>query len=551
VYFTAVTSGTGTITNKTYLAGTAPANKVLTGFESSANDVTVTLEIHSHGDPWQPESVRISGGGATTVTVTKDAWTQIASTRIWTASVALTDADTSGTLTAILSDGDTATCAYTRGLSDPLILTAAWDGTYPALQTQVKAGDTVTVTGTIETHATTIRVLASGATSSQQDFAGDYSSGTFSLSVVIGSGSGSMQFSLAASAGGTYGATLVTTDSPAIVLDQTLPVFNAPFIVYPAGQEALKDSEVCSVQIQHTNPDAGDTYLYESVDIFGTPVNELSIPSPTVYALTKTDVMRIGGDYVEAITDYNYRVTATRVTRNGASQSRSATVRIANIAPTVTIAGATTRLGTDDGSLNYLDHTITIQSSYANLSTYTPTLTAPRGAWQGAWSAFGLFNYTRSLRIADADILTGGQAANNYTWGACSVKNRAGLETIIVGVNTTYQLGGFATRTVTMGPIGGGDPPYTHTADIGVPVVDTAKTTVVNTSKGGTPTQVYEGVVTEHNNGDPSLNNFWTTVFALASDFFDDYTQYFHCSDRLFYESVVAGTYSCTIAESA
>lgn len=541
-------TGAGTISGKTYQAGTNPANKVLTGFQSNNDAVTVHVEVDARRGDWQP-TITVRGGSAL-VTVTNLAPIATGSRR-FTGSAAITAA-ASATITAEADDGATSgMVAYTRALNPPLVLTAIFaaqaNGIYPAVQTQFKSGDTMRITGTTEAHATRAWLRDAGISSTLQ---GPFTvtAGAFDFTATVGTRASATQTGTVfadVGAGSTAGPDFVTTNTAD--QDQTAPTFSAVTFLYPTGQEALKNVETADVTITHTNIAAGDTYLY---DTNGT--GELTIPATTAYAATKT-VTRLAGDYRE--TGTNYRLTATRTTKNGKAATASTTVKIAHVLPVITVTGATTRLGSGGGTQ---DFTITMTASQANLSTYTASVslavgTGDTSAWQGTgWTASGILAYTRVKRVLDADIKAGGQTPNNYTWGAMSVKNRAGKEAIVVTTNTTYQLGGFTTRTLNMGPITGGDPPYTHTANIGVPVVDTAKTTVVNTSKGGAPTQAYEAVVTEHNNADSSLNNFWTTVAALGSEAFDDFTKFFHCSDKKFYDSVTApGGFNCTIAEAA
>lgn len=555
VFITAAT-GAGTISNKTYEANTVPANKILTAFESDNDSITVTVEVHALSDSWQPASVTVSLPGATSVVVNKQDWVQVANTRIWTATANLVDAAASGTITATMSDGDTATVTYTRALDPPLVLTAVWDdqGTnpdaYPAVQTQFKNNDNMQLSGTAETHADEVYIKDFGATSGQ-GLQGPYAvvAGVWTAAnVKAGSATGLQNFKVYAKVtGGTAGPdfTSPTTTNHS----QTVPTFTGGAqsdIAYPAGQEALKNAETCNITVTHTNAAAGDTYLYDN-----NGTGELTIPSTTTYAATKNGVARAAGNYRESGT--NYRLTVTRTQKNGAAATKSVTVKIAHTLPVVTVAqntGSTAlpRMGTDNGTNNYKDQTVYLNSTQANLSTYTPALTQDAGdtaTWQGSWAANGNLRYTRALRVADGDINAGGQAGNNFTWVSCSIKNRAGKEATTITTNPDYSLGGFATRTLSI--LGG-----THTKDIGVPVVDTAKVTVVNQSKGGAPAQTYEGNVTEHEDPDPALNNYWTTVAAVGSEVFDDFTQYFHCSDKLFHDTILnPNTYTIDIGESA
>lgn len=564
----AAPTGAGSVTGKVWVTSpyaTIPANKILTAFES--DDDGVKLELIVAAPPgstdWQPESVTVYGG-ASSVTLTRDSWVlaDSADERVWKFWVTISGT-ASGTIYVTVTDGGhSGNVTYTRALDPPLILTAVIDNhptttggdpESPLAQTQVSASDTIAISGTTESHANEVYVKDYEVT------AGEGVQGPFTVtagawSATINCGTGTNATAnyqcYAKVTGGAAGADFVSTES--IDLDQTVPTFSAVSHSYPAGQEAIKDVETDTVTITHTNAETGDSYLYDD-----NSTGELTIPATTTYAAGKA-VARLSGNYRESGT--NYRLTVTRLQKNGLSATKTGTVKIAHTTPVITVArtsggSALYRLGTDDGTVNYKDQTVYLNSSQANLSTHTPTLAVAAGdttTWQGSWSTDGDLRYTRSLRVADADINAGGQAANNFTWGACSVKNRAGKEATAVTTNASYSLGGFATRTINMGPITGGDPPYTHTGDIGVPVVDTSKTTVVNASKGGTPTQTYEGNVTEHNDADSSLNDYWTTVAALASESFDDYTQYFHSSDKKFYDGITApGGFNCTIAESA
>lgn len=547
-------TGVGEITGKTYEANTVPANKVLTAFESDDDDITLTVEIHAAIDAWMPASVQVTGAGITPVTILKQNFSQLGSNhRVWTASVNIPDADTTGTLTATMADGDTAAVSYTRALDPPQVLTLIWDDQgdaadpYPAAQTQFKNNDNMQVSGTAEAHADEVYIIDYEATSGQ-GVQGPYTvtAGVWTApNVKAGSATGVQNLrAYAKVTGGSNGPNFTSptqTDH-----SQTVPTFTGGAqsdITYPGTQEAIKDAETCSVLITHTNPDGGDTYLY---DDNGTP--DLVIPSPTVYAATKTGIARDTATYRESGT--NYRLTATRTAKNGASATKNSTVKIAHTMPTVTVGrtsgGAEVyRFGSGSGTK---DHTVYLISTQANLSTHTPVLTPDAGddatGWQGSWATDGDLRYTRSYRIVDADIDPGGQPANDYSWASCSIKNRAGKEQTAIGTNLNYELGGFSTRTLDI--LGG-----THVDPIGVPVVNTSRTTVTNQSKGGAPSQTYEGSVTEHEDPDPDNNNYWTTVASDESESFDDYTQFFHCSDKLFYDTILnPNTFEIQIGEA-
>jgi hypothetical protein len=140
---------------------------------------------------------------------------------------------------------------------------------------------------------------------------------------------------------------------------------------------------------------------------------------------------------------------------------------------------------------------------------------------------------------------SGGQAANNYTWGACSVKNRAGKEATTVTTNTTYALGGFSTRTLTQPAA----PAHQMTIGAGVKVVNTAKLIAVNLSKAGQPVQAFEASIQHHNDPNPNLNNYFT--ISDGADAYDADGNYYHNSDKLFSDSNISGTAQVSVQETA
>ena len=554
------TSG-GTVSGKTYIDGasTSPANKVLNAFTSDNDSVTITVEVDAGpiggvGSGWQP-AVTVYGGSAP-VAITNLA-PIVGSTRRFSGT-AVINATASGAIYAETDDGGLSqSVTYTRALDPPTILTAIFaaqaSGIYPGSQTQFKATDTMRITGTAQAHATRVFIKNAGISDALQ---GPFTvtAGAFDFTATVGTRASATQTGTLyadTGSGTTAGADFNTTNTAD--QDQTSPLFSAATITDyngASGQEALKDSETAVVGITHTNPAAGDTYLYDNMATY-----ELSIPSNTLYAATKT-VTRIAGNYRE--TGTNYRLVATRTTKNGKAAGATATVKIAHTLPVITITdGANAarsvgpptvgRMGTDNGTVGYADWTVKIRSNQTVLQAHAATLSAPKGTWQGSWVKSGTagaeLDYTRALRVANADLLAGGQAANNYTWGACSVKNRAGKEATVVTTNTTYALGGFQTRTLTQpaAPV--------HQIAIGCRAVNTAKLIAVNTSKGGSPTQAFEANITEHNNANPALNDYFT--ISNGSDVYQADGSTYHNSDKLFSDSNSSGTAQISLQETA
>ena len=568
-------SGGSTVSDKTYLSGTSPASKVLDTCDVDGDGVTVTVEVDAGPDGavasgWQP-TVTIRGGDSD-IAITNLS-PIVTNTRRFTGSATIS-VGTFGDNTIYadsVDGGQSQNVTVDRLLDPPVVSSISWtnQGTladpYPADQTQFKEGDYMQIQGLVDTHADEIYIRDAGATNGEGE-QGPYThvAGVWTATnVVAGNTTGLQSVTVYAKVtGGSDGPDEVSTNQ--VEMDQTSPTATIGSITYPGGQEAIKDTEDAQVTITHTNAETGDTYTYDD-----NSTSELTISNTqgggsdtTTYQATKW-VKRASGGYRDDTDSANYRVTIKRDFKNGKEAIFSQTVEIAHDTPLVGVddanvsygsIGTVARMGTDDGTNGYKDRNLYVISNQKHLSTSTSSISPDAGdtsAFTGSWTEQSDFTYRRNFRVEDGDINTGGQANNDFSWTSVSVTNRANRSASTATKNPDYSIGGFDTRTINMGPITGGDPPYTHTGDIGCPVVDTSKTTVINTSKGGTPTLAYEANVTEHNDADSSLNNFWTTVAGLGSEVFTANTQYFHCSDKKFYDSVTAPAgFNCTIAES-
>lgn len=477
IFITNVTpTASGVVDDKVYVADTNPASKVLESCTSDTDSVTVHIEVDGGSAGWQP-TITITGG-ATDVVITN--LTRLGSySRRFSGSAAIT-VSSSTVLRAVADDGGKSEqLVYTRALDPPAILGIQWDdqGTnpdpYPAVQTQFKEGDYMQLSGTCETHAEEVYIKDSGATSGQ-GLQGPYaaSGGSWTATNVLAGNASDATASVTAYAkvtGGSAGADFnsETDQTPATVdCDQTSPTFSSASIVYPSGQEALKDNEDSQVTITHTNAVAGDTYLYSDN---GTGELEISnsqngIADTTTYQATKW-AERQSGNY--RISGTNYRLTVTRTTKNGKSAYQNATVEIAHTSPTLTVntyssqdGTNASRLRTDAGSATdtwngYLDHSIRLVSDQAVLSTATPSISGSAvGTWQGGgWSQQSVTEYRRDLRISGSDMQSGGQSNNNYDWDTdftVTWTNRAGKVTTTVTTNNSFSVGGFGMRTITI-----------------------------------------------------------------------------------------------------
>lgn len=354
-----------------------------------------------------------------------------------------------------LGASDTVTLTHT---APPAILTAAFSATYPGSQTELKAGDVITIEGTTNIAATGIQVTDAGACA-LQNFT--YASSTsFSISVVIADRGTTLQALTASlrahNAVGAYGAVVATTNSAQV--NNLYPTATWGAKTYPATQSALKGSETATVAITLAN--------YNTI-VFDSPNADLSVTAPTVGGSPKT-VTRIAGTY--NVSTNNLRVTATR-SANAAVTVGQTIVAIANVAPTVdvTLPAARLRSGGNNGTA-VQSHTITLTSSQ-QLSA-APTLNAgASGTFTGSWSG-GPTAYTRTMQVADADT------KGTYSFAGLVATGLSGLVQNTLNSGGTYELGGFVARDLTFSA-------FSQLTALGVAVVTYSKLTAATFTATG------------------------------------------------------------------
>src|SRR5574343_598690 len=303
VYITdIVPAGSGIVGSKVYDPNTVPANVVLT--EATSDNANVTVKIYAEGgNAFYSPTITINGVQATLTKIASD------SSRVYTgqANITLGTGDTA--IEVVSSTGATASAVAHLAGAGPVI-SSLTIGALPGSQTEVKSGDVVQVSGVVPNAATYVEVIAGGAASalSSLTLGATGSAGanyrTFSGSFTVGSGTGAQSIQARArNALGTFGTTV--TSSNTVTLNQTFPTIAAITIAYPAGQSAIKGSEVATLTSAITN---ADTVAYTSSA-------NLSVASPNTYAASKS-VSRVSGSYVTGVN--NYTITATKAS-NGAT----------------------------------------------------------------------------------------------------------------------------------------------------------------------------------------------------------------------------------------
>jgi hypothetical protein len=353
----------------------------------------------------------------------------------------------------------------------PTIDTASFTGGYPAGQTEVKAGDVLSVQLTSNTPVVAYEIRDAGALVAKSGSLTPGVMHTIAGCVVANRGTvvQNLGFQVRVQkASGTWsawyntGTTGTQADGVSYVKANNLyPSITLGTIVYPLGQEALDTGNTAT--INHTVNDANG-YTYSS------PGSQLAIANPTTFETAKV-VTQASGAYNEATV--NFSLVARR-TANGASTSATAVVKIATVQPQVTVSTPAARLrsGGNNGTAPQ-DHVITLTSNQALIEA--PTLNAPEGTWKGTWIADVTRKiWTRALTIHDNDD------KGTFTFNSFSAKTLSGrVQTALQG-SADYVVGGFVFRTLTV-------PAYPNRqAAIGTLVVNTAKLRCTNLSKGAT-----------------------------------------------------------------
>lgn len=448
-----ITNVTGGNVNLTYVAGTDPANKVVTAVESDELVLQVYIEVDAGGWGWQP-IVWVNGQIVSLSRIGTEG-------RRFSGNVSITMTG-DGTIAITTSDLASYSIPFTQ-LVGPEIMTVNYaqhpDHTggsmyCPYDQTQVSADDQVKLSGTVEVEATEIWVKAEGAC------VGEGLQGPFTdivgtifncWPVNVGNASGNQKVTVyAKNASGAQGDDMQTMNT--VACDQTYPAFGSPAIQYPTNQYALKGTEDAEVTLACTNWVSSDTAAYSDN---GTGELEISnvqngAEDLTTYQAAKW-AERKAGSYRDDTDSDNYKLTVTRSGRNGRSASATTVVWIANVAPslTVSITGSPVRLRSKTGTVK--TYNVTLSSPHYLISTPAdpqlerdagddgPTLpelsgSAPDKTW------------TATITIEEDDTKNTG--SDVYSWSQVSAYGPAGLQTTTIGTNPDYTVGGFEQRDI-------------------------------------------------------------------------------------------------------
>lgn len=440
-------TSSGLVSQKLYAPGTIPANAVITTATSDVSNVTISF-VAEGGSAFYSPTVQVGQIGQLPITATLTEHPTDKRFFLGTASIIVT------TPATVKLTASTGAIAYVDVLAAPAVptISSLSIGPYPGSQTAVKAGDVLTLSGTVQDAATAVTLItnygAAGASSSIT--LGSLGSGgtglrAFTGTFIVSSASGNLPIrAFATSAFGSTSSYFESTSTA--LLDQIAPTFGAITVTYATGTNALKNGTTATVTAQ----------VFNFTSVSYTAGTGLSVASSGTYAISKS-VTGVGGTYVDS--GNNYTITAIK-SSNGTQAIANALVRIANVAPTAafSITGSPARLRSSAAGEVY---TITLTASQ-NLSS-APLVSVSAGILS-SFSGSGKV-WTATLTIRDSD------PRGSQTFTIDSMLNQALISGTVITSGGTFTIGGFTLRQITY-------PAFSRYEAIGTNISDPTKVQV-------------------------------------------------------------------------
>jgi len=474
-------TGAGIIANKQYEPDNIPPDTVLV--QCLTDNDSVEVHFLAHGGERYSPVITIDSVECTNLQQYSD------DRRIFYGSIPITVTETT-TVTVRSSTGTLGNVLINRAAGGPAILSCLI-GDLPGTQTAAKQNDSVTITGTVESEATHVRIIDFGAFTSSGWYS--CSGGVFSMPGVISSRTGTFSARVEAKNDiGTIGDEFESSNQ--ILLDQLYPEFTDNGTIWPVGQTAFKGNEIGSQSVTVINA-TRFTYL--------SPNGDFIINDPGNYDEAKQITCTNPGNYNDSST--NFRINATRLANN-AQRTFNKTIEVADIEPIVSVTQPQTRL---QSSPFGTDYNISANSNQ-NLAS-APVIGIPvSGTWQGTGFAGGPKNWWRAIRITDADS----KGTGAWFWSSTPPRNRAGIDAVI---NGSEVVGGFHTRDIELAP-------FATVAQLETAVVNTNKLSMTWSFKEpmlfqsiGTPSPVANGWTIDALNVNPTDVIILDTAAANSS----------------------------------
>lgn len=453
VFATNVTpSGVGIVTNKHYVDG-----YVIDSCTTTDSSVTIQILAITGYTQLKP-IVTINDVTVTNLTASTNEDT-------WVGSLSLPVPD-DGIFTLIHNDGHQTTLSVISDNRSPTIISGHFTGDYPTNQSELKSGDTFSFVVTADMPFTKIYVDAYGAYNATVITVPSATTSHTFTGTIANRGNTTQFFGARLRVQienqnfSPYFTTNVTSHVDkidGIYLNNVTPAITIGSISYPNSQQALKNNESATFNLSISN--------YETFHVSG--IGELDLSS---VGIGPSSVSRISGSY--NVSTNNMTVTAIR-TANGTSASLSSIVKIANVAPQITVSDPVSMLSGGSYGTTPQSYTITIT---ANQLLASAPLLQVAGVNKGVFTGTGFSgsgaSWSRPVTIADTDTKGEFNWLNPYAVGL------SGLSTNVITGDSIYRIAGFVKRTITI-------PAWPErSAVIGTIVYDVSKLKCSNLSSG-------------------------------------------------------------------
>lgn len=341
---------------------------------------------------------------------------------------------TDQTITVVSSTGAEFSCTLNVLIGGPEI-TQLNLGAYPGSQTEVKQGDTVTLSGVVGNDAEEVRLLNYGVSSQEKNLtlgAADSAGAGFKAitgTFTVSNRSGDLAIrAVATNLLGTEGDVFTSTDT--MIVSQVKPTFAAIGYSYPAGQQAVKGSESVDVSMTISN---ADTVEYR-------PNAGLSVADANTYGATKT-VTRSGDTIGYQVDTNNVEIYAVREA-NGSTATTNWKVSVADDVPDaqiVIVNGGNSLRSSQEGE----DYTVEVRADQKLLNA-PDSLSASGGVLSGNWTKVNDTRWRTTLTVDDT------VARGDHTFSGLTITNLADVQGSTITSGDSYLVAGMVQRDITV-----------------------------------------------------------------------------------------------------
>lgn len=508
-----------------------------------------TVEITATFDSEDVASISLDGGNDTATSSVVDQSITVTpngdgtSTVIFNATVDTTLTSTTDVPVKISAknsfgtEGDEYTSTSTVPVRQGPGITDVTFGSYPGSQTELKDGDTISMTVTFDTNNISQVQLASGnsyASASQtKNVTPNTLAATTTITIDTSVTTVQDQPVRVRARGGNSNYGNYIDSSNELTVNNVSPSYSGFSVSYPSGQTALKDVETADVSLTISNVGSSPTYTYSD------PRSEVTIPDLGTYAQTKTVTCDNTGVY--NISSNNFKVIVNRSENDNTTTYNSGVVKIADALPTLTISVPYSRLRSGgDENTSTQTYQVTVTSNQ-NLDSFDMSPAGSAGTLLGSWSGSNSNKtWVRNIQISDSDN------KGTFNWGSILAINLADSTQSSANSGGTYTLGGFVQRSLTVSAL-------SRTRAIGTNVADTSELTASETFRGTITfdTTIADGTALDADisSGIDETGKF-TVVDSSDTDTVDYSGDTIFYLDRVAVNNNVSGTSTITIEES-